>query len=276
MALASEYGHEALHRRLLPQPRAAPDLRGGRAAAPGGDDGPRPCRGSASSRCSGRSRQRADDRPAPDRPRGHGRPRLHAAGRDGHDRGPRAQRGADRGAADDASSSATTYVCITHGNGPQVGNLLLQQEQAGAEVPALPLDVLVAMTEGSLGYILQQALLNELRKRQMQALRRHRGDPGGGRRGRPGLRRHRASRSARSCSREEAERRRDAARLEDRRRTRGAAGAGWCPSPSPAQGHPAPHDPRRGAAGPHRRGLRRWRDPGQDAGRRPVRRASRR
>ena len=57
------------------------------------------------------------------------------------------------------------YLCITHGNGPQVGNLLLQQERCG-EVPALPLDVLVAMTEGSLGYILQQALLNELRKRQ--------------------------------------------------------------------------------------------------------------
>jgi carbamate kinase len=59
-------------------------------------------------------------------------------------------------------------VCITHGNGPQVGSLLLQQEQSGDDVPALPLDVLVAMTEGSLGYILQQALLNELRKRQMR------------------------------------------------------------------------------------------------------------
>ena len=57
-------------------------------------------------------------------------------------------------------------VCITHGNGPQVGSLLIQQEQSGDDVPALPLDVLVAMTEGSLGYILQQSLLNELRKRQ--------------------------------------------------------------------------------------------------------------
>jgi len=57
-------------------------------------------------------------------------------------------------------------VCITHGNGPQVGSLLIQQEQSGDSVPPLPLDVLVAMTEGSLGYILQQALLNELRKRQ--------------------------------------------------------------------------------------------------------------
>jgi carbamate kinase len=60
------------------------------------------------------------------------------------------------------------HVCITHGNGPQVGNLLLQQECSGDEVPPLPLDVLVAMTEGSLGYILQQALLNELRRREMR------------------------------------------------------------------------------------------------------------
>jgi carbamate kinase len=61
------------------------------------------------------------------------------------------------------------HLCITHGNGPQVGNLLLQQELAGpAGGPPLPLDVLVAMTEGSLGYMLQQALLNELRKRQQK------------------------------------------------------------------------------------------------------------
>ena len=49
------------------------------------------------------------------------------------------------------------HLVITHGNGPQVGNLLLQHELARDEVPELPLDVLVAMTEGSLGYILQQA-----------------------------------------------------------------------------------------------------------------------
>jgi carbamate kinase len=60
------------------------------------------------------------------------------------------------------------YLCVTHGNGPQVGSLLVQQELSGQEVPALPLDVLVAATEGSLGYILQQALLNELRKRQQK------------------------------------------------------------------------------------------------------------
>jgi len=57
-------------------------------------------------------------------------------------------------------------VVVTHGNGPQVGSLLLQHELSREEVPAMPLDVLVAMTEGSLGYILQQSLLNQLRKRQ--------------------------------------------------------------------------------------------------------------
>jgi carbamate kinase len=55
------------------------------------------------------------------------------------------------------------HLCITHGNGPQVGNLLLQQETATADVPAMPLDVLVAQTEGWLGYVMQQALLNALR-----------------------------------------------------------------------------------------------------------------
>jgi carbamate kinase len=56
-------------------------------------------------------------------------------------------------------------LVMTHGNGPQVGNLLTQQELAGKEAPSLPLDVLVAMTQGSLGYVLQQALLNRLRER---------------------------------------------------------------------------------------------------------------
>ena len=59
-------------------------------------------------------------------------------------------------------------LVITHGNGPQVGNLLIQHEQARGIVPAMPLDVLVAMTEGSLGYILQQSLLNHLRRRQIE------------------------------------------------------------------------------------------------------------
>jgi len=60
------------------------------------------------------------------------------------------------------------HLVITHGNGPQVGSLLIQHEMARQEVPALPLDVLVAMTEGSLGYILQQSLLNQLRVRDIR------------------------------------------------------------------------------------------------------------
>jgi carbamate kinase len=59
-------------------------------------------------------------------------------------------------------------LVITHGNGPQVGNLLLQNEMSKNDVPSMPMDVLVAMTEGSLGYILQQAMLNQLRSRSIQ------------------------------------------------------------------------------------------------------------
>jgi carbamate kinase len=56
-------------------------------------------------------------------------------------------------------------IVITHGNGPQVGDLLIGSEMTRDEIPPQPLDVLVAQTEGSLGYFLQRALLNELRAR---------------------------------------------------------------------------------------------------------------
>ena len=61
-----------------------------------------------------------------------------------------------------AAIRAGYHVVLTHGNGPQVGNLLLQQEMA-PETPQLPLDVLVAETQAQIGYLLQQALGNELR-----------------------------------------------------------------------------------------------------------------
>jgi carbamate kinase len=48
-------------------------------------------------------------------------------------------------------------VIVTHGNGPQVGTLAVQQH-GRRDVPSLPLDALVAMTQGQLGYLLQQAL----------------------------------------------------------------------------------------------------------------------
>lgn len=54
-------------------------------------------------------------------------------------------------------------VVITHGNGPQAGNLLIQQEEARRIVPPQPLDVVGAMTQGQIGYMLQQTLKNYLR-----------------------------------------------------------------------------------------------------------------
>jgi carbamate kinase len=52
---------------------------------------------------------------------------------------------------------------ITHGNAPQVGNLLLQQECC-SEVPPLPLEILVAQTQGQLGYMIESTLDSELMK----------------------------------------------------------------------------------------------------------------
>jgi carbamate kinase len=49
-------------------------------------------------------------------------------------------------------------VVLTHGNGPQVGALALQQASGEPDSPAMPLDVLDAMTQGEIGYLLQQAL----------------------------------------------------------------------------------------------------------------------
>jgi carbamate kinase len=56
-------------------------------------------------------------------------------------------------------------LVITHGNGPQVGRLLDRDELSRGTLPVMPLDVLVAQTEGSLGYYLQQELLNGLKRR---------------------------------------------------------------------------------------------------------------
>lgn len=53
-------------------------------------------------------------------------------------------------------------VVITHGNGPQVGRLLIQNELAAEQTPAMPFDVCGAMSQGMIGYHLQQALTYEL------------------------------------------------------------------------------------------------------------------
>ncbi|MFN3282632.1 MAG: carbamate kinase [Pseudothermotoga sp.] len=53
-------------------------------------------------------------------------------------------------------------LVITHGNGPQVGNILIQQEMAKDVIPPFPIDVNDAQTQGSLGYMIAQALRNNL------------------------------------------------------------------------------------------------------------------
>lgn len=55
-------------------------------------------------------------------------------------------------------------LIIVHGNGPQVGNLLIQMEESITKIPPFSLEVCDAMTEGSMGYMLEKALTNELRK----------------------------------------------------------------------------------------------------------------
>ncbi len=54
-------------------------------------------------------------------------------------------------------------IVLTHGNGPQIGNILAMQEECGS-VHAQPLDVCGAQTQGMLGYLLQQSLDNRLRE----------------------------------------------------------------------------------------------------------------
>jgi carbamate kinase len=56
-------------------------------------------------------------------------------------------------------------VVLTHGNGPQVGATLLRHEAAKSIVPPFPLDACGAETQGFIGYIIQQALRNELKTR---------------------------------------------------------------------------------------------------------------
>ncbi len=60
-----------------------------------------------------------------------------------------------------ASLSRDYRIIITHGNGPQVGNLLLQQENCDS-VPKLPLEILVAQTEGQIGFMIESSLDEEL------------------------------------------------------------------------------------------------------------------
>lgn len=78
---------------------------------------------------------------------------------------------AQKKALEDTSKKLMTLIkaendlIISHGNGPQVGNLMLQNFVADSEKnPALPLDTLGAMTQGSIGYWLVNALQNALKE----------------------------------------------------------------------------------------------------------------
>ncbi len=59
-------------------------------------------------------------------------------------------------------------LVVTHGNGPQVGNALLRCELSRGMAPDLPLGVLVADTEGGMGYMIEQSLQNRLRKENIE------------------------------------------------------------------------------------------------------------
>jgi carbamate kinase len=54
------------------------------------------------------------------------------------------------------------HLIVVHGNGPQVGNILVQAEEASTKIPPQSLDVAVSQTEGSMGFMLQQAIRNRL------------------------------------------------------------------------------------------------------------------
>jgi carbamate kinase len=58
-------------------------------------------------------------------------------------------------------------IIITHGNGPQVGQQLIRHECAKDMAPEMPLDVVVAETQGNIGYFLQQTLLNHMKRRDL-------------------------------------------------------------------------------------------------------------
>ena len=54
-------------------------------------------------------------------------------------------------------------ICLTHGNGPQVGDELLRMDLTRETVPPLPLGICVAGTQGTMGYMIQQTFQNALR-----------------------------------------------------------------------------------------------------------------
>jgi len=60
--------------------------------------------------------------------------------------------------------SSGNRVVITHGNGPQIGNLLLADEATANIIPSMPLDILGAQAQGYMGYMIQNTVANHLRQ----------------------------------------------------------------------------------------------------------------
>ena len=81
--------------------------------------------------------------------------------------GPKDQQAAIELAAEPVADlvASGAQVIVTHGNGPQVGNLLLKNELAAALVPAVPLDWCGAQTQGSIGTLILNALDRALARR---------------------------------------------------------------------------------------------------------------
>lgn len=55
-------------------------------------------------------------------------------------------------------------MCLTHGNGPQVGNIMIRSEESLGKAYIIPLEVAVGQSEGEIGYLLQQSVVNLLAK----------------------------------------------------------------------------------------------------------------
>ena len=91
-------------------------------------------------------------------------------------------------------------IVITHGNGPQIGNILIRVEEGERRVPRLPLDTCVSDSQGGMGYMIQRIACELFRRERIRPYRRHRDHAGAGERGRPRHGRIPASRSARSTA----------------------------------------------------------------------------
>src|SRR5450755_3423267 len=83
---------------------------------------------------------------------------------------PEAQRNAVRVAAPAVADivAAGHQVVLTHGNGPQVGNLLVKNELAAAVVPPVPLDWCGAQTQGTIGFLIMDSLDGALARRRVE------------------------------------------------------------------------------------------------------------